>query len=179
MYQQPIRLFLAVKRLSVPAIYNELVAMLGPDVIGYSTVTNYLRQWHFPSTFCATPDDQQQPLLATQFWMPSKSSHFLLSLSPAHLHSAIHGPSTLNPMTWFYSKTSLMGSPQPHGGSKKLGGSLSQMSCYASSVQSNTTGGNSLLGIVNCDDEICPQWCGRVREGLWQPLIATVVTVRV
>jgi hypothetical protein len=41
---------LATKRLSAQAIYNELVAVLGPDATGYSTVTNYLRQRHFPST---------------------------------------------------------------------------------------------------------------------------------
>jgi hypothetical protein len=39
-----------MKRLSAQAIYNKLVAMLGLDAIGYSTVTNYLRQGHFPST---------------------------------------------------------------------------------------------------------------------------------
>jgi hypothetical protein len=32
-----------MKRLSAQAIFNELVAVLGPDAIGYSTVTNYLR----------------------------------------------------------------------------------------------------------------------------------------
>jgi hypothetical protein len=50
MDQRSICLFPAMKRLSVQAIYNELVAVLGPDAIGYSTVTNYLRQRHFPST---------------------------------------------------------------------------------------------------------------------------------
>jgi hypothetical protein len=54
MNQRSIRLFLAMKRLSIQAIYNELVAMLGPDAIGYSTVTNYLRQRHFPSTLRET-----------------------------------------------------------------------------------------------------------------------------
>jgi hypothetical protein len=43
-----------MKRLSAESIDNELVAVLGPDAIGYSTVTNYLRQWHFPSTLCET-----------------------------------------------------------------------------------------------------------------------------
>jgi hypothetical protein len=38
-----------MKRLSAQAVSNELVAMLDPDAIGYSTVTNYLRQRHFPS----------------------------------------------------------------------------------------------------------------------------------
>jgi hypothetical protein len=36
---------------------NELVAVLGPDAIGSSTVTNYLRQRHFPSTLRETPDE--------------------------------------------------------------------------------------------------------------------------
>jgi hypothetical protein len=56
MDQQSICLFLAMKRLSAQAIYNELVAVLGPDAIGYSTVTNDLRQRHFPSTLHETPD---------------------------------------------------------------------------------------------------------------------------
>jgi hypothetical protein len=51
MDQRSICLFPAMKRLSAQAIYNELIAMLSPDAIGYSTVTNYLRQRHFPSTF--------------------------------------------------------------------------------------------------------------------------------
>jgi hypothetical protein len=43
-----------MKRLSAQAISNELVAVLGPDAIGYSTVTNYLSQRHFPSTLRET-----------------------------------------------------------------------------------------------------------------------------
>jgi histone-lysine N-methyltransferase SETMAR len=43
-----------MKRLSAQAIYNELVAVLGRDAIGYSTVTNYLRQRRFPSTLHET-----------------------------------------------------------------------------------------------------------------------------
>jgi hypothetical protein len=50
-------LFLAMKRLSAQAIDNELVAVLRPDAIGYSTVTNYLRQRFLPSTFRETPDE--------------------------------------------------------------------------------------------------------------------------
>jgi hypothetical protein len=42
-----------MKRLSVQAIDHEL-AVVGPDAIGYSTVTNYLRQRHFPSTLRET-----------------------------------------------------------------------------------------------------------------------------
>jgi hypothetical protein len=43
-----------MKRLLAQAIHNELVAVLGPDAIGYSTITNYLRQRHFPSTLRET-----------------------------------------------------------------------------------------------------------------------------
>jgi hypothetical protein len=43
-----------MKRLSAQAISNELVAVLGPDVIGYSTVTNYLHQRRFPSVLRET-----------------------------------------------------------------------------------------------------------------------------
>jgi hypothetical protein len=44
-------------RLSAQAIDNELVAVLCSDAIGYSTVTNYFRQRHFPSTLRSTPDE--------------------------------------------------------------------------------------------------------------------------
>jgi histone-lysine N-methyltransferase SETMAR len=54
MDQRSICLFLAMKRLSAQAIDNELVAVLGPDTVGYSTVTNYLRQRHFPSALRET-----------------------------------------------------------------------------------------------------------------------------
>jgi hypothetical protein len=40
MDQRSICLFLAMKRLSAQAIDNKLVAVLGPDAIAYSTVTN-------------------------------------------------------------------------------------------------------------------------------------------
>jgi hypothetical protein len=43
-----------MKALSAQAIFNELVAVLCPDAIGYSTVTNYLYQRHFPSTLRET-----------------------------------------------------------------------------------------------------------------------------
>jgi hypothetical protein len=54
MDQRPICLFLATEPLSAQAIHNELVAVLDPDAIGYSTLTNYLRQRHFPSTLRET-----------------------------------------------------------------------------------------------------------------------------
>jgi hypothetical protein len=44
MDQRSICLFLAMKLLLAQAISRELVAVLGPDAIGYSTVTPYLRQ---------------------------------------------------------------------------------------------------------------------------------------
>jgi hypothetical protein len=39
-----------MNRLSAQAIYSELVAVLGPDAIGYSTVTNHILQRRSPST---------------------------------------------------------------------------------------------------------------------------------
>jgi hypothetical protein len=54
MNQRSICLFLAVKRLSAQAIYNELVVVLDPNAIGYSTLPNYIRQRHIPSTFRET-----------------------------------------------------------------------------------------------------------------------------
>jgi hypothetical protein len=46
-----------MKRLSTEAIDDELLAVLGPDAIGYSTVTNYLCQRNFPSTLCEMLDE--------------------------------------------------------------------------------------------------------------------------
>jgi spore germination cell wall hydrolase CwlJ-like protein len=54
MNQQSICLFLPMKRLLAQAIYDELVAVLGPDAVGSSTVINYLRQRNFPSTLRET-----------------------------------------------------------------------------------------------------------------------------
>jgi transposase len=54
MDQQSICMFVVMKRVSAQAIDNELVAVLGPDVIGYSTVTGCCRQRHFPSTLRET-----------------------------------------------------------------------------------------------------------------------------
>jgi hypothetical protein len=59
MDQRSICLFLAMKRLSAQAIYNELAAVLDLDAIGYYMATNYLRQRHFPSTF---DEDLGEPL---------------------------------------------------------------------------------------------------------------------
>jgi hypothetical protein len=49
MDQRSIYPFLALKRLSVRAVSNELTAVLGADAIAYSTVTKYLRQRQFTS----------------------------------------------------------------------------------------------------------------------------------
>jgi hypothetical protein len=46
-----------MKRLWTQAIDKEFAAVLGPDTIGYSTVTNYLRQPHFPYPLRETPDE--------------------------------------------------------------------------------------------------------------------------
>jgi hypothetical protein len=57
MEQGSICLFLAMKRLSARDVHNELVAVLGPDAIAYSTVTNCLRQRQFPA-ISSEPSDQ-------------------------------------------------------------------------------------------------------------------------
>jgi hypothetical protein len=52
MDQRSISLFLAIKEPSAQAIHNNLVTVLGPDAIAYSTVTKCLRQQQFPSIPC-------------------------------------------------------------------------------------------------------------------------------
>jgi hypothetical protein len=49
MNQRSICLFLAMKGLSARDVHNELVAVLGPDAIAYSTVTSDLRQRQIPA----------------------------------------------------------------------------------------------------------------------------------
>jgi hypothetical protein len=46
-----------MKQLSAQAIDNEFVAVLGPDAIGSSTIINYPRQRHFPSTLRETTNE--------------------------------------------------------------------------------------------------------------------------
>jgi hypothetical protein len=58
MNQRPICLFLAIKGLPAQAIHNELVAVLGADALAYSTVTNSLGQWQFPSV---SYDNSERP----------------------------------------------------------------------------------------------------------------------
>jgi hypothetical protein len=46
-----------MKGLSARDVHNELVAVLGPDAIAYSTVTSYRRQRQFP-TISSEPSDE-------------------------------------------------------------------------------------------------------------------------
>jgi histone-lysine N-methyltransferase SETMAR len=57
MDQHSICLFLAMKGLSAQKIHSELVAVLGADAIGYSTITRYLRQQHFPTKSSEPPEN--------------------------------------------------------------------------------------------------------------------------
>jgi hypothetical protein len=81
MDQRLICLFLAMKRFSAQAIYTELVAVLGPNAIGYSTVTDYLRQRHFPFTLRETADEPAATVVDNAILDALGSSHFLLSVS--------------------------------------------------------------------------------------------------
>jgi hypothetical protein len=55
MDQQSICSFLARKGLSTLEIHNELVAVLGSAAIASSTITKYLRQWHFSAMMSERP----------------------------------------------------------------------------------------------------------------------------
>jgi hypothetical protein len=55
MDQKSICLFLALKELSAPAVYNEFTIVFGADAIAYSTITKYLRQRQFPSILVDPP----------------------------------------------------------------------------------------------------------------------------
>jgi hypothetical protein len=49
MNEGSIGLFIARKGLSALEIHNELIAVLGPEAVAYSTITKYRRQRHFPT----------------------------------------------------------------------------------------------------------------------------------
>jgi hypothetical protein len=51
-----------MKGLSAREVHNELVAVLGLDVIGGSTVTRYRRQQQFPAIF-PEPSDEPPPTI--------------------------------------------------------------------------------------------------------------------
>jgi hypothetical protein len=57
MDQGSICLFLSIMGPSVQAIHNELVTVLGPDAIAYSTVTKSLHQRQFPSVPCEPSEE--------------------------------------------------------------------------------------------------------------------------
>jgi hypothetical protein len=58
MHQRSIVWFLTTQGLSAPDIHDELVAVLGSDAIGYSTVTKYPRQSRLPQMI---PDTLEPP----------------------------------------------------------------------------------------------------------------------
>jgi hypothetical protein len=96
MDQRSICLFLAMKRLSAQAIDSERVAVFDPDAIGYSTVTNYLRQWHFPSTLRETADEPAATVIDNAVMDALEKQSFssirelaqftCIPLSPVHRH---------------------------------------------------------------------------------------------
>jgi hypothetical protein len=63
MDQRSICLFPAMKGLSATEVHSELVAVLGLDVIGSSTVTRYLRQWQFLVIFREPSDEPRVTII--------------------------------------------------------------------------------------------------------------------
>jgi hypothetical protein len=59
MEQRSICLFLALKRLSVRAVYNKRTDVLGADGIAFSTVTKYLHQSQFTSILVDPPPPEE------------------------------------------------------------------------------------------------------------------------
>jgi hypothetical protein len=57
MDQHSVCLFLAMKGLSANDIHSELVAVLGPEALAYSTVTKYLCKEHFPVQSSKPPEN--------------------------------------------------------------------------------------------------------------------------
>jgi hypothetical protein len=48
MMQRPIVAYLSLKGMSASEIHDNIIAILGPDVVSYSSVTRYLHKAQFP-----------------------------------------------------------------------------------------------------------------------------------
>jgi hypothetical protein len=89
MDQRSIAVYLDLKGLSARAIHEDLIATLGADAVGYSTVTRYLRETHFsPSTdripsdlLPEMPEDADEAILSALCEMPFASVRQLARLT--------------------------------------------------------------------------------------------------
>jgi hypothetical protein len=96
MDQRSVVLFLSMKSFSVRNIHDELVTVLGPDAIGYSTVTNYLTQSRLTAIILDTLENQSRPLRRCNFGCSSTGTIFFSQgVREAHLNSTKYGSSTL------------------------------------------------------------------------------------
>jgi hypothetical protein len=66
MDQKPIVLYLRMKGMTLDAIHDDLVRMLGKDAVAYSTVTRYARRAQFSNrkeaTHSEAPDVERSPV---------------------------------------------------------------------------------------------------------------------
>jgi hypothetical protein len=102
-----------------PSRRQRTVAMVGPDAIGYSTVTNCHRQRHFPSTLRKTPEESAATIIDNVILdalkKPPFSSIRELAQPSCIPRSTVHRHLT---QSLGFGVTHLRWVPQPTGGPK-------------------------------------------------------------
>jgi hypothetical protein len=74
-----------MKGLSARDVHNELVAVLGPDAIAYSTVTSYLRQRQFPAISSEPSDEPPTTIIDDAILYALDKQRFSSVRAPAKL----------------------------------------------------------------------------------------------
>jgi hypothetical protein len=156
-------LFLALKGLSAPAVYNELAAVRGANAIVCSIVTNYRRQRQFSSIFIDSPAPEEpativtdQAILDALGHYPSSSIRELarftcIPTTTIHQHLMQSFGFLVKHLRWV---------PNTLTPTQKRSLPLSQLSSYASFGPSNTTVG-SLLSPLTSHSRIFRQTMSR------------------
>jgi hypothetical protein len=116
MNQRLICLFLALKGLSLRAVDNKLIAVLGADAIAYSTVTKYLRQGQFTSLLVDRPPEEPATIVTDREILDALQHYPFSSIRELARFTWI--PSTFNTITWLCGESPSLGSPNPHAYSR-------------------------------------------------------------
>jgi hypothetical protein len=141
MDQRSICLFLAIKGLSARDVHNKLVAVLGPDAIASSTVTNYRRQRQFPAISSEASDEPPTSMIDDAILDAFDKQSFssvrelaklaCIPTSSVYRHLTRSLGFVVKHLRWVLT---------PRRTLKKLSASLSQINYCSRSAQSNVKG---------------------------------------
>jgi hypothetical protein len=53
--------YLSLKGMSAPEIHDDIVATLGPDAVSYNSITRYLREARFPTSYFLLSPSKPEP----------------------------------------------------------------------------------------------------------------------